>query len=85
MEKLPFAVDRRLRLTALAAVEGLSGLGIYLGRVHRLNSWDLATEPRRVASTLERVLVTELGAATLCSALFAVALGATTLFALRRP
>src|SRR6516164_2638837 len=29
---------------------GLSGLGVYLGRFLRLNSWDLITEPRRVLS-----------------------------------
>jgi uncharacterized membrane protein len=81
---LPFPRDRRLGFVALSTVTGLAGFGIYLGRVHRLNSWDLATKPDEVLATLDRVLRLELPQAAAFASLFAVALATTTLLALRR-
>ena len=36
--------------TIEAAVHAVSALGIYLGRVHRFNSWDVAQEPLTILS-----------------------------------
>ena len=68
----------------VAIVSLLSGYGVYVGRVHRLNSWDLALEPGKVFDTLARISSAEFGATTACAGLVASALVATTSLALRR-
>jgi len=57
----------------------LSGVGVYLGRFLRLNSWDLFTHPRSVLNEAWEALQHEQGHGGLIgfSALFALLLGAT--------
>jgi uncharacterized membrane protein len=69
---------------ALTAIAFASGFGIYLGRVHRLNSWNVATNPSLVVDTVRRVFTEELAQATACATLVATALVSTTWLAIRR-
>lgn len=45
---LALRVGRLLSYVAASLVGGLCALGVYLGRVVRLNSWDLVLRPKRV-------------------------------------
>ena len=47
----------RLALTVAVLSLVLASLGIYLGRVVRLNSWDLLTRPRLVGSVLHQLVL----------------------------
>jgi len=47
----------RLALTVAVLSLALASLGIYLGRVVRLNSWDLLTRPRLVGSVLHQLVL----------------------------
>lgn len=47
----------RLALAVAVISLAAASLGIYLGRVVRLNSWDLLTRPRAVGSVLHRLLL----------------------------
>ena len=47
----------RLALTVAVLSLVLASLGIYLGRVIRLNSWDLLTRPRLVGSVLHQLVL----------------------------
>jgi uncharacterized membrane protein len=51
----------------------LSSIGIYLGRVHRLNSWDALTRPRRLLSLVGERLNDPLGNRYLILFVFALA------------
>jgi uncharacterized membrane protein len=46
----------RLALAASVLSLAVASLGIYLGRIVRLNSWDLLTRPRLVGSVLHRLV-----------------------------
>jgi uncharacterized membrane protein len=48
-------VDARLVAPAILIVHALCVLAMYLGRVIRLNSWDVVTAPRLVAASVLRV------------------------------
>jgi uncharacterized membrane protein len=63
--------SRHVRLTA----HGLSALGIYLGRVVRLNSWDLVVRPGAVAHAVASTL--SVGGVLLLAIAFGVLLVAT--------
>jgi uncharacterized membrane protein len=41
----------------VAVVSGLTGIGIYLGRFHRWNSWDLVTRPGELLADVSRWLL----------------------------
>jgi uncharacterized membrane protein len=47
----------RLALTVAVLSLVLASLGIYLGRVIRLNSWDILTRPRLVGSVLHQLVL----------------------------
>jgi uncharacterized membrane protein len=51
----------RVGHAAAIVVIGLSGLGMYLGRVVRLNSWDLALRPGHVLAQAEDAMRTRAG------------------------
>ena len=44
-------VAKKYSILINAIVHGLCVIGIYLGRFERFNSWDLASEPKKVIST----------------------------------
>jgi uncharacterized membrane protein len=54
----------------------LSGAGVYLGRVHQLNSWDVVTRPSRLLATTRPPLADPLAHT---GAIVAAALGGTAL------
>ena len=68
---------------------GLSGIGIYLGRYERWNSWEVITEPSKIFGAIAAGLVDPLAHARplAVSAFFAVAcvIGYVTFYAVLRP
>jgi uncharacterized membrane protein len=74
-------VERRFGLAVgwafVAAVAGLSGFGVYLGRYPRWNSWDVVTRPGEliadVAAHIDHPRPRALGVTLLMAALFGIA------------
>jgi uncharacterized membrane protein len=50
-------LGERLAALGVAAVVLLTGVGVFLGRFERLNSWELVTDPQQVALTASAALV----------------------------
>lgn len=57
------------------AVHGASAVGIYIGRIHRFNSWDLATRPEAVLLTAADGLTRPLPVAGIAFTFFVLAAG----------
>jgi uncharacterized membrane protein len=62
----------------VAACIGLCGVGVFLGRFERLNTWDVVTDPRNVVQTCLSVLLTPRAVAF--SLAFAALVGAGYVF-----
>src|SRR5262245_44981849 len=62
----------RLALAVAVLSLVLASLGIYLGRVVRLNSWDLLTRPRLVGSVLHQLVLDPLAHPTAVAATIAL-------------
>ncbi len=80
-------IERRRGMVAgwafVVAITGLSGVGIYMGRVLRWNSWYLVTRPGQIADALADALLDPLGhprAVTLSVLLAMFLLGSYILF-----
>jgi len=70
----------RLALTVAVLSLLLASLGIYLGRVVRLNSWDLLTRPRVVGSVLHQLVLDPLAHPMAVAATIALAVTLSVLY-----
>jgi uncharacterized membrane protein len=70
----------RLALTVAVLSLVLASLGIYLGRVVRLNSWDLLTRPRLVGSVLHQLVLDPLAHPVAVAATVALAVTLAVLY-----
>ena len=70
----------RLALTVAVLSLALASLGIYLGRVVRLNSWDLLTRPRLVGSVLHQLVLDPLAHPLAVAATIALAVTLSVLY-----
>ncbi len=57
--------------TVAGSAAVLTGVGIYLGRFLRWNSWDIVTQPTAVVGDLARIVVNPLGTPAAITAIFA--------------
>jgi uncharacterized membrane protein len=70
----------RLALTVAVLSLVLASLGIYLGRVVRLNSWDLLTRPQLVGSVLHQLVLDPLAHPLAVAATIALAVTLSVLY-----
>jgi uncharacterized membrane protein len=70
----------RLALTVSVLSLAIASLGIYLGRVVRLNSWDLLTRPRVVGSVLHQLVLDPLAHPLAVAATIALAVTLSMLY-----
>jgi uncharacterized membrane protein len=70
----------RLALAVAVLSLLLASLGIYLGRVVRLNSWDLLTRPRVVGSVLHQLVLDPLAHPLAVAATIALAVALSVLY-----
>ena len=65
---------RRTGLVEIS-LHGASTVGIYLGRVHRFNTWDLARRPDEIASAVLSAFTRPLPIAAMCTTFFVLVVG----------
>jgi uncharacterized membrane protein len=66
------------------SLHAASTIGIYLGRVHRFNSWDLALRPEEIVATVLRSFARPLPIAGMVVTFLVLVIGQATLYAVGR-